>query len=87
MQQVKFETTNRQNNEQPTLGFVQAWQDVINFGCSSLSTSVRADGILLGFCRLSCTFVFQSAEVPGGRFSNPMPAQSPIVGSNCKATS
>jgi hypothetical protein len=25
-----------------TRGFVQAWQDVVNFGCSSLSASVWA---------------------------------------------
>jgi len=44
---------------------LQAGLDVVIFGCSSLSAAVPADGTLLGFCRLSCTFVLQSASVPG----------------------
>ena len=32
----------KQEAQQPTWGFVQAWQDVVNFGCSSLSASARA---------------------------------------------
>jgi len=44
---------------------LQAWLDVVIFGCSSLSAVVPADGILLGFLFLSCTLVFQSASVPG----------------------
>jgi hypothetical protein len=32
----------------------------------------------MGFWLLSCTFVFQSAAVPGGRFSNPPTSQGPV---------
>ncbi|WP_298349380.1 hypothetical protein [Runella sp.] len=28
---------------------LQVWQDVVSFGCSSLSAAVSADGILLGY--------------------------------------
>ena len=31
------------------MGFMQVWQDVVTFGCSSLSAAVSADGMLLGF--------------------------------------
>jgi len=44
---------------------LQAGLDVETIGCGSLSASVQADGILLGFLLLSCTLVFQSASVPG----------------------
>jgi len=44
---------------------LQAGLDVEAIGSSSLSALIPADGILLGFCRLSYTFVFQSASVPG----------------------
>jgi len=33
---------------------LQVWQDVVIFGCSSLSAAVSADGILLSF---SCYLV------------------------------
>jgi len=44
---------------------LQAGLDVEIIGCSSLSAAVLADGILLVFWLLSCTFVSQSAAVPG----------------------
>jgi len=31
-------------------------QDLVNIGCSSLSASVPADGLLFGFLFLSCTY-------------------------------
>jgi hypothetical protein len=34
------------------------WQDVVSFIILSLSASVPADGILLGFCLLASSFVF-----------------------------
>ena len=40
--------------------------------------NIGAGQASLNFCSLSCTFVFQSAAVTGGRFSNSMPAQSPV---------
>ena len=43
-----------------------------------MAAVVRAGQTSVGFWLLSCTFVFQSAAVVGGRFSNPMPAQSPV---------
>jgi len=44
---------------------LQAGLDVETIGSSSLSAAVPADGTLLDFLFLSCTFVFQSASVPG----------------------
>jgi len=57
--------TDRGKDERTTKVLLQAGRDVETIGCSSLSASVPADGILLGFCRLSCALVFQSASVPG----------------------
>jgi hypothetical protein len=34
---------------QVTLVLLQVWLDVVNFGFSSLSAAVSADGMLLGF--------------------------------------
>jgi len=48
--------TCKKNNEQPTKVLLQAGQDVVNFGCSSLSASVPAGQASLGFCLLSFTF-------------------------------
>jgi hypothetical protein len=42
-----------------------------------MAAVVRAGQTSVGFWLLSCTFVFQSAAVPGGRFSNPPTSQSP----------
>jgi len=61
--------------QQPTKVLLQAGLDVETIGCSSLSAAVPVDGILLGFCRFTCTFVFQSASVPG-LTSNECPASS-----------
>jgi len=47
-----------------------------------MAAVVPAGQTLVGFWLLSCTFVFQSAAVPGGRFSNPPTSQSPNVGRN-----
>jgi len=43
-----------------------------------MAAVVRAGQTSVGFWLLSCTFVFQSAAVPGGRFSNPPTSQSPV---------
>ena len=42
-----------------------------------MAAVVRAGQASVGFWLLSCTFVFQSAAVLGGRFSNPPTSQSP----------
>ena len=42
--------------QRTTWVLLQVWLDVVIFGCSSLSAAVSADGILLGFQLLSCTF-------------------------------
>jgi len=47
-----------------------------------MAAVVRAGLASVGFWLLSCTFVFQSAAVTVGRFSNPPTSPSPIVGSN-----
>jgi hypothetical protein len=39
------------------LVLLQVGLDVVIFGCSSLSAAVSADGILLGFLLLTCTFI------------------------------
>jgi len=44
-----------------------------------MAAVVRAGQTSVGICRLSCTFVFQSAAVPGGRFSNSPTSPSPNV--------
>jgi len=41
----------------PTKVLLQAGQDVVIFGCSSLSASVPAGQAPLGFCSLSFTFI------------------------------
>jgi hypothetical protein len=43
-----------------------------------MAAVVRAGQTSLGFWLLSCTFVFQSAAVPGRRFSNSPTSQSPV---------
>jgi len=43
-----------------------------------MAAVVRAGQASMGICLLSCTFVFQSAAVPGGRFSNPPTSPSPV---------
>jgi len=55
----------RQKSERTTKVLLQAGLDVETIGCSSLSATVPADGILLDFLLLSYTLVFQSASVPG----------------------
>jgi len=42
-------------SQQPTKVLLQARQDVVIFGCSSLSALVWAGQALLGFCLLSFT--------------------------------
>jgi len=42
---------------QPTKVLLQAGQDVVIFGCKSLSASVSAGRAMLGFCLLSSTFI------------------------------
>jgi len=58
------------------MGFVQAWLDVVNFSICLLSASARAWNIA-ELLQLILYICFQSAAVMGGRFSNPLPAQSP----------
>jgi len=43
--------------QQATKVLLQAWQDVVIFGCGSLSASVSAGQASLGFCLLSFTFI------------------------------
>jgi len=43
-----------------------------------MAAVVLAGQTSVGICRLSCTFVFQSAAVTGGRFSNSPTSQSPV---------
>jgi len=44
--------------QQPTGGLAIWWLDVVSIGILSLSASVSADVILLGFCLLASSFVF-----------------------------
>ena len=50
-------TTTSNKYERTTWVLLQVWLDVVTFGCGSLSAAVSADGILLGFLFLSCTFI------------------------------
>ena len=59
-------------------GFAILGQDVVIFIIGNMAAVVRAGQASLGFWLLSCTFVFQSAAVPGGRFPNPPTSQSPV---------
>jgi len=68
--------------QQATRGLAILGQDIVIFIFSNMAAVVRAGQTSLGFCRLSCTFVFQSAAVPGGRFSNTPPSPSLNVGGN-----
>ena len=40
----------------PYMGLAIVGQDIVNFGCSSLSAVVPADELLFGFLFLSCTY-------------------------------
>jgi len=61
-----------------TWGFAILGLDVVIFIISNMAAVVRAGQTSVGFWLISCTFVFQSAAVPGGRFSNPPTSQSPV---------
>ena len=54
----------------PTWGLAILGQDVLIFISSNMATVVRAGQTSVGFWLLSCTFVFQSASVPGLTFFN-----------------
>ena len=60
------------------MGFANIGAGRCNFIFSNMAAFVRAGQTSVGICRLSCTFVFQSAAVPGGRFSNPPTSASPV---------
>ena len=62
-------------NSAPACNIVllQVGHDVVSFGCSTLSATVPADGMLTGFLLLSSTFKTIQALAPGGRFSNTPP--------------
>ena len=62
-------------NSAPACNIVllQVGHDVVSFGCSTLSATVPADGMLTGFLLLSSTFKTIQALVPGGRFSKTPP--------------
>jgi len=47
----------RRKGERTTKVLLQAWQDVVIFGCSSLSAAVSAGQAPLGFWLLSFTFI------------------------------
>ena len=51
--------------QQPTWGFAILGLDVVIFIISNMAAVVRAGQASVGFWVLSCTFVFQSAAVPG----------------------
>jgi len=53
------------NNEPLTWGLALLGQDVVNFGCSSLSAAVPADRMLFGFLFLSSTSNHFWASVVG----------------------
>jgi len=67
---------------------LQAGQDVVIFGCGSLSASVRAGQASLGFCLLSFTFItlFSSGW---GRTQQLIPClqQYPVVSGHCNRQS
>jgi hypothetical protein len=54
--------------QQPTCGFAILGQDVVIFNFGNMAAVVRAGQASMGFWLLSCTFVFQSAAVPGLTF-------------------
>jgi len=68
-----------------TWGLAILGRDVVIFVFSNVAAVVRAGQTSLGFCRLSCTLIFQSAAVQGGRFSNSPTSPSPIVGGKLRA--
>jgi hypothetical protein len=63
---------------QPTWDFAILGQDVVIFIISNIAAIVRAGQTSVGICRLSYTFVFQSAAVPGGRNTNSRTLASPV---------
>ncbi len=65
-----------------TWGLAILGQDVVIFIISNMAAVVRAGQTSVGICRLSCTFVFQSSAVPGGRFSNPQHRQALPLGAS-----
>jgi hypothetical protein len=65
--------------QRTTWGLALLGQDVVIFISSNMAAFVRAGQTSVSICRLSCTFVFQSAAVPGGRFSNPPTTPSPVL--------
>ena len=52
-------------HERTTSSLAKLGQDVVIFGISNIAAVVRAGQTSVGFWLLSCTFVFQSAAVPG----------------------
>jgi len=61
---------------------LQAWHDIVIFGCGSLSAAVPAGQTSLNFCLLSFAFISLpayrqegSAAVVGGRSMNSLPSQ------------
>ena len=60
--------TRKQNNERLTWGFAILGLDVVIFIISNIAAVVRAGQTSVNFWLLSCTFVFQSAAVPGLTF-------------------
>jgi hypothetical protein len=57
-----------EKGERTTWGFAILGQDVVIFIISNMAAVVRAGQTSMGFWWLSCTFVFQSAAVPGLTF-------------------
>ena len=73
------------SNEPLTWGFAILGQDVVIFIFSNMAAVVRAGQASVGFWLLSCTFVFQSAAVPGwGLDYNDTTDQFDFVGSGIK---
>jgi hypothetical protein len=57
-----------EERQPPTWGFAILGQDVVTFIFSNMAAVVRAGQASVCFWLLSCTFVFQSAAVPGLTF-------------------
>ena len=75
---LRLNPNSRQKPLLPTWGFAILGQDVVIFNISNMAAVVRAGQASLNFWLLSCTFIFQSASVPGLTFS-----KSPNIAKPC----
>jgi hypothetical protein len=75
-----------EKGERTTWGFAILGLDVVIFISSNMAAVVRAGKASLNFWLLSCTFVFQSAAVPGLTFFKSPNIAKPCS-SDCEKTS